>query len=750
LTTALAFGKTFFMENNLFDGLNPPQLEAAQATEGALLILAGAGTGKTRVLTTRLAHILWQGLAQPNQIMAVTFTNKAAKEMQVRVEELMGRPMAGMWMGTFHSLCVRLLRHHPERVGLERNFTIIDMDDQSRLCKQILTEKGFDIKKWPARQLVNTISRWKDNAWEPKDVPNSDGQTFDRRGVELYTEYQKRLNINNACDFGDLLLKALKLFKENADILEKYQDWFRYILVDEYQDTNAVQYMWIRLLAMKRKNICVVGDDDQSIYGWRGAQVGNILRFERDYADCKVVKLEQNYRSTSNILKAASSLIAHNTERHEKTLWSEQGKGAPVEIHPLWDGKEEARTITDRIEREVINGKTYNDIALLLRTAAQTRPFEEMFVKMHVPYTIVGGLKFYERKEIRDAIAYLRLVHSENDGLAFERIVNVPKRGVGDSALNAIREAAFSIEGSMMAGSRKALAEGTAGRATGKLKVFHDLIDYLTSKRDETTPDRLMELILDESGYYEMLKSDKNKEEASGRLENLKELIRAMQEYEDVESFLEHVSLVMDNETEDTDVVRMTTVHAAKGLEFDMVFIPGFEDGIFPHQRALNEEGEKGLEEERRLAYVAMTRAKKELVLSYTSSRFMYGHFEPATASRFLDEIPDECTKTFSNGGRQNTWRAGSGSAYDNQNKGNTPLFGRKPSYAKHDDVPAVKPMNAQGASFDIGTRVFHQKFGYGRIKRQEGSGASEKLTIAFDKAGEKKLLTALANLEKA
>jgi DNA helicase-2/ATP-dependent DNA helicase PcrA len=729
---------------NILSSLNPPQAEAAQHTEGAMLVLAGAGTGKTKVLTTRIAHILNQGLAQSNQIVAVTFTNKASKEMQQRLELLMGRAMPGMWLGTFHSLCVRILRKHPEYVGLNRDFTIIDADDQTRLCKQILNEKGIDIKKWPARQLVNTISRWKDNGWYPHEVPEADGRTFDGKGIYLYEEYQKRLGINNACDFGDLLLKAVKLFKDNEELLTKYQQWFKYVLVDEYQDTNAVQYMLIRLLTMAHKNLCVVGDDDQSIYAWRGAQVGNILRFERDFPGCKVVKLEQNYRSTSNILKAASSLIANNSERHDKTLWSEQGDGNPVEIHPMWDGKEEARMVADRIEREVSDGKTYHDMAILMRTAAQTRSFEEMFVKMHIPYTIVGGLKFYDRKEIKDAIAYLRLTQSEKDGLAFERIINIPKRGLGESALDNIRTAAGTIGSSLMEGSREAVRVGAAGRSAGKLKDFHQLIDYLRSKKDETTPDRLMELILDQSGYHDMLKSDKNKEDAQGRLENLKELVRAMQEYEDIEGFLEHVSLVMDNESSETDVVRMTTVHAAKGLEFKMVFIPGFEEGLFPHQRSMNEEGEKGLEEERRLAYVAITRAKEELVLSYASSRFMYGHFEAALPSRFLAEIPESCVKTMNGGGRQNTWRAGAGSSYDRQNKGNTPLFGREKDY-----TPQVKAMNKSGASFEIGTRVFHQKFGYGRVKRQEGSGAAEKLTISFDKAGEKKLLTALAKLSK-
>ncbi|MEC8066483.1 MAG: UvrD-helicase domain-containing protein [Pseudomonadota bacterium] len=730
---------------NILSSLNAPQIEAVEHTDGPLLVLAGAGTGKTKVLTTRIAHILYQGLAQPNQVMAVTFTNKAAREMVERIQALMGRPMPGMWLGTFHSLCVRILRKHPEFADLNRDFSIIDGDDQNRLCKQILTEKGLDIKKWPARQMVNTISRFKDNAWYPSDVPETEGRNFDGKIIYLYEEYQKRLGINNACDFGDLLLKVVKLFKENAELLDKYQNWFKYVLVDEYQDTNAVQYMLIRLLTMAHKNICVVGDDDQSIYAWRGAQVGNILRFERDFPGCKVVKLEQNYRSTSNILKAASSLIANNKERHSKTLWSEQGEGAKIEVHPLWDGKEEARMVADRIEREVGEGKTYHDMAVLLRTAAQTRSLEEMFVKMHIPYTIVGGLKFYDRKEIKDAIAYLRLVNSEKDGLAFERIVNVPKRGIGESALDNIRTAAGTIGGSLMEGSREAVRVGAAGRAAGKLKDFHQLIDYLRSKKDETTPDRLMELILDQSGYHDMLRGDKNKEEAQGRLENLKELIRAMQEYEDVEAFLEHVSLVMDNEDLETDMIRMTTVHAAKGLEFNMVFLPGFEEGLFPHQRSLNEEGEKGLEEERRLAYVAITRAKKELVISYASSRFMYGHFEPATASRFLEEIPASCTKQVGGGGRQNTWRAGSGSRYDQGDKYGTPLFGREKDY-----VPNAKPMDKAGASFALGERVFHQKFGYGRVKRQEGSGATEKLTIAFEKAGEKKLLTALAKLTKA
>jgi len=723
--------------------LNPPQREAVCCTEGPLLILAGAGTGKTRALTARIAHILTQGLARPHEIMAVTFTNKAAKEMHERIEGLVGASAFGLWMGTFHALGARLLRENAELVGLDRRFTIIDTDDQQRVCKELIVAANLDEKRWPARLLVHTISRWKDNAWLPEDVPHDEAQSFNGKAVDLYRKYQKRLQENNACDFGDLLLKTFVMLKKNEDILTHYQSLFKYVLVDEYQDTNAVQYLLIRLLVMKHKNVCVVGDDDQSIYAWRGAEVGNILKFERDFPGAKVIKLEQNYRSTGHILKAAGGLIAHNDNRHDKTLWTEEESGEKIEVHPVAGDKDESRMIADRIEQEVSSGLTYDHMAVLLRTAAQTRSIEERFIKSGIPYTIVGGLRFYERKEIRDALAYLRLLSSEKDSLAFERIINVPRRGVGDSALQEVKRFALDANVPMYVALKDAATNGLlTSRAKGKLAEFVNTIELLRTRMEETTPDRLVEEILEQTGYFTMLKEDKNKEDAKGRLDNLKELIRAMQEYEDVPTFLEHVSLVMDNEQASQTSVKVTTVHSAKGLEFDTVFVPGFEEGLFPHQRSLDEEGEKGLEEERRLAYVAITRAKRLVVLSYCSSRFMYGQFQGCVASRFLMEIPQESLDIMPAMQNVQTWRAGSGSRYNQKNKYRTPLFKQK-----KDAVPDVTPVSA-GGPYEIGVRVFHQKFGYGRVKRQSGKGDNQRLTIAFDKAGEKQLVASMAKLE--
>lgn len=728
------------MESAILQGLNPPQQEAVQHTEGPLLVLAGAGTGKTRVLTSRIAYILNEGLAFPNEIMAVTFTNKAAKEMSERVESLIGASTAGMWMGTFHSIGSRMLRRHAELAGLNQDFVIIDTDDQKRLLKQIITEKGMDEKQWPPRLLGAIISKWKDEGWRPTDVPKDEHNAFNRRGVELYTEYQKRLEAMNAADFGDLLLKSLLLIKNNPDVLELYQNRFRYVLVDEYQDTNTVQYQWLRLLVMGHKNICVVGDDDQSIYGWRGARVENILKFDKDFENTHVIRLEQNYRSSGHILKIAAGLIEKNSTRHGKTLWTEDADGEMVEVHPVYDGKEEARLISDRIDN---HGK-YDDCAVLVRTAAQTRPIEEQLVKSHIPYVMVGGLKFYERKEIRDAIAYLRLVNSGQDSLAFERIINVPKRGIGKATVDEIAMIAQEQQIPLYEATVQLVQSGLVSpRLLTKLREFTGSIEKWRQKSNETTLDRLMEDILEQSGYLDMLRNDKNKDEAKTRMDTLKELVRALQEYSDLTSFLEHVSLVMDGDTRaDGDAVKLTTVHAAKGLEFDTVFLPGFEEGIFPHQRSLDETGTKGLEEERRLAYVAITRARCKLIISYAASRQMYGRWEPSTASRFLSEMPQEHLKWVQS--TQPTWRPMAGSAMDRTQKGDWGKR-REPFFSTN-----TQPNGKQVGDYVIGSRVFHQKFGYGSIKKSEGSGDNQRLVIQFEKAGQKKLVASLANLEKA
>lgn len=741
------------MENQILQGLNPPQLEAVKHTEGPLLILAGAGTGKTRVLTSRIAYILGEGLAFPNEIMSVTFTNKAAKEMSDRVEKLIGASTQGMWLGTFHSIGSRLLRRHAEAAGLNPDFVIIDMDDQKRLLKQIIVDNGIDEKAWPPRLLGSIISNWKDSGWRPGDVPNEVKHAFNGQGVALYTEYQKRLESMNAADFGDLLLKSLLLLKNNPAIAQQYQQRFKYVLVDEYQDTNSVQYQWLRLLVMGHKNICVVGDDDQSIYGWRGAKVENILKFDKDFKNTKTIRLEQNYRSCGHILKTAAGLISKNNSRHEKTLWTEDADGEIVEVHPVYDGKEEARMIADRID----DHGNYSDCAVLVRTAAQTRPIEEAFVKNHISYVVVGGLRFYERKEIRDAIAYLRLIQSSQDSLAFERIINVPKRGIGKATVDEISMLARDQEIPMYLATLDLVSSGLIPpKLLTKLREFTGNIERWRKEAKETTLDRLMEDVLEESGYLDMLRNDKNKDDAKAREDTLKELVRALQEYDNLTEFLEHVSLVMDGDSRNQeDTVKLSTIHAAKGLEFDTVFIPGFEEGIFPHQRSLDEEGNKGVEEERRLAYVAITRARRKLILSYAASRQMYGRWEASASSRFLGEIPQEHLKYIESTApswrimnsttQSNSWRSGGG---NNGMGGNS--WARKEKKVEPMFITNTQPMGKQVGDYVIGSRIFHQKFGYGSIRKSEGKGETQRLTIQFEKAGQKKLVASLANLQKA
>ncbi|MDD9920496.1 MAG: UvrD-helicase domain-containing protein [Alphaproteobacteria bacterium] len=728
---------------SIIDSLNPPQAEAVNHLQGPLLVLAGAGTGKTRVLTTRLANLIATGTAQPHNIMAVTFTNKAAKELAERVEQLIGSSTAGMMLGTFHALGARILRRHAERMGLRPDFTILDTDDQKRLLDALIKEANIDATAYPARQLAHIISRWKDKAWLPSDVPTAEDGFAGGRGISLYRAYQNRLQALNACDFGDLLLLPVYLLKQHNDILAEYQNRLTHILVDEYQDTNTVQYLWLRLLSMAHKNICVVGDDDQSIYGWRGAQVANILKFEKDFDGAKVVRLEQNYRSTGTILKAASAVISHNDERHSKTLWTSDDDGEKIHVHPVVDDREEARLIADACDSHQRDGGSYTDCAVLFRTAAQTRSLEEQFIKVGVPYVVIGGMKFYERKEIRDAIAYLRLFHNPQDDLAYQRIINVPRRGVGNAALQTITDVARERTMPLLAATEIALGQDMlSGKAKGALTTFIDQLTVWKNLGAAHTPDRLMELILEESGYLEMLRQDKAAppDETKARMDNLKELVRAMQDYSDVGSFLEHVSLVMDGEDANEDAVRLMTVHASKGLEFDTVFLPGFEDGLFPHQRSLNETGVKGIEEERRLAYVAITRAKRKLVIVYTASRRMYGQFQPSTASRFLQEIPEECLEIHATVGAS-LLRPEWGSRTDARATSDW----RKPA------EPLMPYTSVSTSSeWDIGERVFHQKFGYGNIRGTEGEGDNARLTIAFDKAGQKQLVASLAKLQRA
>ncbi|WP_300055995.1 ATP-dependent helicase [uncultured Roseobacter sp.] len=743
------------------EGLNPAQREAVEQLDGPVLMLAGAGTGKTRALTARIAHLLMTGTAQPNEILAVTFTNKAAREMKNRVGAMLGQPAEGMpWLGTFHAICVKLLRRHAELVGLKSNFTILDTDDQLRLLKQLVAAENIDDKRWPARQLASIIDGWKNRALTPEKVPAADAGAYNHRGVEIYAQYQTRLKELNATDFGDLLLHMVTIFQTYEDVLEQYQRWFRYILVDEYQDTNVAQYMWLRLLAGGHKNICCVGDDDQSIYGWRGAEVGNILRFEKDFPGAYVVRLEQNYRSTPHILAAASGVIAGNEGRLGKTLFTDLTKGERVRLIGHWDGEEEARWIGEEIEaaqRGTRGMAPYglDQMAILVRASHQMRAFEDRFLTIGLPYRVIGGPRFYERMEIRDAMAYFRVVVSPDDDLAFERIVNTPKRGLGDKAQQTIQRMARSngvslVEGARLCVQTKSIG-GKGGNELGKLIDGIDRWGRMLGDADLSHME-LAEIILDESGYTAHWQNDKTPE-APGRLENLKELVKALEGFENLQGFLEHVSLIMDNESDDGgEKVSIMTLHAAKGLEFPMVFLPGWEDGLFPSQRSMDESGLKGLEEERRLAYVGITRAEEVCTISFAANRRVFGQWQSSMPSRFIDELPQEHVEVLTPPG---LYGGGYGAAgmqplrsdlaerAAEANVYNSPGWRRlqersqqRPVSQPREAKNTVIDMNAV-SSFTVGERVFHQKFGYGAIQGIEG----DKLEIAFEKAGTKKVV---------
>jgi DNA helicase-2/ATP-dependent DNA helicase PcrA len=743
------------------EDLNPAQRAAVEALDGPVLMLAGAGTGKTKALTARIVHLLHQRRARPNEILAVTFTNKAAREMKERVGRLLGEVAEGMpWMGTFHSLSVKILRRHAELVGLKPNFTILDTDDQLRLLKQLVLAANIDEKRWPARMLAHLIDGWKNRAWTPEKVPSSEAGAYNNRGTELYAAYQDRLKTLNATDFGDLLLHCVTIFQTHPDVLQQYQRWFRYILVDEYQDTNVCQYLWLRLLAQAHRNICCVGDDDQSIYGWRGAEVGNILRFEKDFPGAQVIRLEQNYRSTGHILGAASGIIAKNAGRLGKTLWTAGALGEKVRLIGHWDGEEEARWIGEEIEaiQRGTRGRDPVDLnhqAILVRASHQMRAFEDRFLTIGLPYRVIGGPRFYERQEIRDAMAYFRLAVSPDDDLAFERVVNLPKRGLGDTAQSKINVLARAAGVSLLDGAREALAKGVIpGKGAAQLRAFVDGVDrwHVATLHPEYDHIRLAETILDESGYTEMWQNDKTPE-APGRLDNLKELVKALEQFDNLQGFLEHVSLIMDNETEGAEEkVTIMTLHAAKGLEFPVVFLPGWEDGLFPSQRSMDESGLKGLEEERRLAYVGITRAEEVCTISFASNRRVYGQWQSQLPSRFIDELPGEHVEVLTapglyGGGFGAAASVGFGSSLEDrvskadvynspgwrrlqENQSSRPM--RQPQEARHVviDMEAVSP-------YVIGDRVFHQKFGYGEIMGIEG----DKLDIEFDHAGSKKVV---------
>ncbi|WP_298371865.1 UvrD-helicase domain-containing protein [uncultured Bradyrhizobium sp.] len=817
------------------NGLNPEQREAVETLDGPVLVLAGAGTGKTRVLTTRIAHILSQGRARPQEILSVTFTNKAAREMKLRLGQMLGQAVEGMpWLGTFHSIGGRILRIHAELVQLKSNFTVLDVDDQVRLLKQLLQAENIDDKRWPARMLAGLIDSWKNRGLSPSQVPAGEAASFGNgKGGKIYATYQERLKILNAADFGDLLLENIRLFRENPDVLRQYQNRFKFILVDEYQDTNVAQYLWLRLLsqapsrpgrsladvipgditspvipgrldeanpesrdsedssrdsgsapaahpgmtenAAPLKNICCVGDDDQSIYGWRGAEVDNILRFDHDFPGAKVIRLERNYRSTGHILAAASHLIAHNEGRLGKTLRTEDVDGEKVTVTGSWDSEEEARAIGEELEELQRSGENLNNVAILVRASFQMREFEDRFVTLGLPYRVIGGPRFYERAEIRDALAYLRTINSPADDLAFERIVNVPKRGLGDATVQLLHDHARKRRIPLFEAARAVVeTDELKPKARGSLRDLVMHFDRWRTQREVTSHTELAEIVLDESGYTEMWQKDRSAD-AAGRLDNLKELVRSMEEFENLQGFLEHISLVMDRDGEAGDeAVSLMTLHSAKGLEFDNVFLPGWEEGLFPSQRTLDEQGRAGLEEERRLAHVGLTRARRRAKIYFATNRRIHGTWSTTIPSRFLDELPAhnvEITESKGGSGWGGSGGYGAsrfdnlesfGSSYStpgwqraqaNRNRGGGGRSGggfeeRQSSFSSDSFSRSKRgPMVIEGelvakstgttSEFSLDDRVFHQKFGYGHVVKIDGN----KLTIAFEKAGEKKVV---------
>ncbi len=739
------------------DELNPEQKQAVQTTEGPILVLSGAGTGKTKVLTTRLAYILSRHLANPWECLVVTFTNRAAREMQERVQKMIGEVANSVWLGTFHSICVKILRAHADLVGLNSNFTILGEDDQKRLIKQLMEINGIDAQKYPPQAVLDKIGRWKDK-----------GLTIDKIGEDyketvvthLYKLYQARLLELNCVDFGDIILHALTILMSNTEVLEKYQNRFKYIMVDEYQDTNVTQYLLIRLLSQKHRNLCCVGDDDQSIYSWRGAEIENILRFNKDFKDAKIIRLERNYRSTANILAAASCLISHNQGRLGKTLKvaenspAQQADNDKIKIVSTYNGEEEAQFVVDEIDALHRRGFEYNQMAILVRTAAQTREFEEKFISEAVPYQVIGGLKFYERAEIRDALAYFRIILQPHDDLALERIINKPARGIGAKSVEKFQNEARAQHISLYMAVEKLLAEGSiSGKAKTSLSELMNRFAEWRHILNAVTPAELAEQVLEDSGYIDMLKMDKSAE-APGRLENLKELINVMsdaEKYPSLNDFMEHVSLVMDNDTVTNDnKVMLITLHSAKGLEFDIVFLPGWEEGLFPHQRAMDEGGAEALEEERRLAYVAITRARQKLYISMAHNRRVYGQWQNNLPSRFINELPpaniEICNKCscfgndYANFGQTGNRMFNSGSsAYYNRKHSNFNNY----EEVSYDDVTRYSHMRSNAANRHsyasvIGAKVFHESFGYGRVVAAEGN----KLQICFENAGIKKLMS--------
>lgn len=719
------------------DSLNPEQRIAVETTQGPVLVLSGAGTGKTKVLTTRLAYILATMKAMPQNCLVVTFTNRAAREMKTRVFDMIGPMADSVWLGTFHGICVKILRYHAELVGLKNNFTILNEDDQKRLIKQIIETEGIDEKKYPPQAFVDKIQRLKDKGIAVNDIKPEYKHNL---STIVYQKYQDRLVELNCVDFGDIILYTLQILQKHKDILEKYQNKFLYIMVDEYQDTNVIQYLLLRLLSQKHRNLCCVGDDDQSIYSWRGAEIENILRFEKDFQDAKIIRLERNYRSTANILKAASNLIGHNQGRLGKILKVADNSPAlkcsneKISLISSYNGLEEAQYVVNQIENLKLDGYQYSNMAVLVRTAFQTREFEEKFIAEAIPYQVIGGPKFYERQEIRDLLAYFRVVVQPDDDLAFERIINKPARGIGAKSIEKFQNYARENHISMFVAVKEMLAQGLiSGKAKTSLQELTDNFDEWSKISQIVSPDDLATQILDDSGYFEMLKNDKSVE-APGRIENLKELIGVLgdkEKYPTLSDFLEHVSLVMENDSAiDNNKVMLITLHSAKGLEFDVVFLPGWEEGLFPHQRSLDEGGSEALEEERRLAYVAITRAKYKLYILTAMNRRIYGQWQNNVPSRFLNEIPTDCVKIINSVNRQYT------GGYQNFGSYNKKQNFYSDKYSDYSYEPDEEYSSASNKSLK-GVRVYHQSFGYGTILSVEG----QKCEVFFDKAGRKKIM---------
>ena len=734
-------------------GLNPAQRDGVQTLSGPLLVLSGAGTGKTRVLTSRLAELVATGTAKPWNILAVTFTNKAAREMKQRVSAMVGPMAEQVWLGTFHALAARMLRRHADLVGLRSDFTILDMDDQTRLIKQLMEGEDLDAKRWPARMLGGVIQRWKDRGLTPDKIGTAEaGDIANGRMRALYTAYQARLLALNAVDFGDLLLHMLTVFQSHPDVLAQYHDRITHIMVDEYQDTNVAQYLWLRLLTGTDRNLCCVGDDDQSIYGWRGAEVGNILKFESDFPGAAIVRLEENYRSTGHILAAASGIIARNESRLGKTLYTAADAGEKLRVNGYWDGADEARAVSADIEAMQADGRELSQIAVLVRAGFQTREFEERFIAIGLPYRVVGT-RFYERAEIRDALAYLRLIAQPADDLAFERIINTPKRGLGTASIQALHMQARASDKPLLAAAMDlAQSDELRPAARAALGTFCQNIGLWRDAVGSMHHTDLAKMVLEESGYTGMWMADKSPE-AEGRLENLTELVNAMQDFDSLQGFLEHISLVMDGDRDNEDgEVTLMTLHAAKGLEFDTVFLPGWEEGIFPSQRTIDENGAIGLEEERRLAYVGITRARRHVQLSFAGSRRIHGQWQSAIPSRFVQELPPETViEDMAQGlggavpfGRAAQAQLMDGAAFSGSGDmrgGYGPGWRRMAERQTADADRGFTP-NRNKTEFADGERVFHQKFGMGNIIHIDG----DKLEIAFDKAGHKKVVAAFVS----